>query len=109
MSAPPPPPTLLDPSIFASLEAKLEEETQIRDAISQLVQRLDRSVATAQGLLSRVHSTPRARCKGILILPSALLSLISRDSASSVTHNKHSSPPQRISCSSLLYNQTLNS
>ncbi|KAK1247479.1 hypothetical protein MKX07_002388 [Trichoderma sp. CBMAI-0711] len=60
MSAPPPP-TLLDPSIFASLEAKLEEETQIRDAISQLVQRLDRSVATAQGLLSRVHSTPRAR------------------------------------------------
>ncbi|KAH0492180.1 hypothetical protein TgHK011_007143 [Trichoderma gracile] len=59
MSAPPP--TLLDPSIFASLEAKLEEETQIRDTLAQLVQRLDRSVATAQGLLSRVHSTPRAR------------------------------------------------
>ncbi|KAL7810325.1 Translin [Trichoderma aethiopicum] len=59
MSAPPP--TLLDPSIFASLEAKLEEETQIRDTLAQLVQRLDRSVATAQGLLSRVHSTPRSR------------------------------------------------
>ncbi|KAL6864070.1 Translin [Trichoderma novae-zelandiae] len=59
MSAPLP--TLLDPSIFASLEAKLEEETQIRDAIAQLVQRLERSVATAQGLLSRVHSTPRSR------------------------------------------------
>ncbi|TFB07740.1 Translin [Trichoderma ghanense] len=56
-----PPPTLLDPSIFASLEAKLEEETQIRDTLAQLVQRLDRSVATAQGLLSRVHSTPRSR------------------------------------------------
>ncbi|PTB68533.1 Translin [Trichoderma citrinoviride] len=56
-----PPPTLLDPSIFASLEAKLEEETQIRDTLSQLVQRLERSVATAQGLLSRVHSTPRSR------------------------------------------------
>lgn len=61
MSAPPP--ALLDPSIFASLEAKLEEETQIRDTLSQLIQRLDRVVATAQGLLSRVHSTPRSRCK----------------------------------------------
>ncbi|KAK4068801.1 uncharacterized protein Triagg1_7161 [Trichoderma aggressivum f. europaeum] len=59
MSAPPP--ALLDPSIFASLEAKLEEETQIRDTLSQLIQRLDRVVATAQGLLSRVHSTPRSR------------------------------------------------
>ncbi|KAM0485420.1 hypothetical protein ACHAPX_001406 [Trichoderma viride] len=59
MSAPPP--SLLDPSIFSSLEAKLEEETQVRDTLSQIVQRLDRAVATAQGLLSRVHSTPRAR------------------------------------------------
>ncbi|KAK1255382.1 hypothetical protein MKX08_009377 [Trichoderma sp. CBMAI-0020] len=59
MSAPPP--SLLDPSIFSSLEAKLEQETQVRDTLSQIVQRLDRAVATAQGLLSRVHSTPRAR------------------------------------------------
>ncbi|KAL6815450.1 Translin [Trichoderma sp. SZMC 28013] len=56
-----PPPALLDPSIFTSLEAKLEEETQIRDTLSQIIQRLDRVVATAQGLLSRVHSTPRSR------------------------------------------------
>ncbi|KAL7926072.1 Translin [Trichoderma austrokoningii] len=53
--------SLLDPSIFSSLEAKLEEETQVRDTLSQIVQRLERAVATAQGLLSRVHSTPRAR------------------------------------------------
>ncbi|KAH6604566.1 translin family [Trichoderma cornu-damae] len=59
MSAPPP--SLLDPSIFTSLEAKLEEETQVRDTLSQIVQRLERAVATAQGLLSRVHSTPRSR------------------------------------------------
>ncbi|KAL6905077.1 Translin [Trichoderma evansii] len=59
MSAPPQ--SLLDPSIFASLESKLEEETQVRDTLSQIVQRLERAVATAQGLLSRVHSTPRAR------------------------------------------------
>lgn len=56
------PSALLDPSIFADLEAKVDEETQVRDALGQMVQRLDRAVAAAQGLLSRVHSTPRSRC-----------------------------------------------
>lgn len=56
------PPPLLDPSIFAFLEARVEEETQVRDRLGQVVQRLERAVAAAQGLLSRVHSTPRARC-----------------------------------------------
>lgn len=55
-------PTLLDPSIFASLDSKIEEEAQVRDTLTQIVQKLERSVASAQGLLSRVHSTPRARC-----------------------------------------------
>ncbi|KJZ73864.1 hypothetical protein HIM_06757 [Hirsutella minnesotensis 3608] len=61
MAAQQQPTALLDPSIFASLEAKLDEETQVRDALAQTVQRLERAVAAAQGLLSRVHSTPRAR------------------------------------------------
>ncbi|TQV95248.1 hypothetical protein V2A60_009706 [Cordyceps javanica] len=52
--------SLLDPSIFSSLESKLEEETQIRDALTQILQRLERSVGAAQGLLTKVHSTPRA-------------------------------------------------
>ncbi|OAA56919.1 Translin [Cordyceps fumosorosea ARSEF 2679] len=51
--------SLLDPSIFASLETKLEEETHIRDALGQILQRLERSVGAAQGLLTKVHSTPR--------------------------------------------------
>ncbi|KID87911.1 Translin family protein [Metarhizium guizhouense ARSEF 977] len=53
--------SLLDPSIFSYLESKLEEETEVRDALTQIVQKLERSVASAQALLSRVHSTPRAR------------------------------------------------
>ncbi|KAM3527492.1 hypothetical protein NHJ13051_002906 [Beauveria bassiana] len=52
--------SLLDPSIFSSLESKLEEEARIRDALSQILQRLERSVGAAQGLLTKVHSTPRA-------------------------------------------------
>ncbi|KAF5127452.1 Translin-1 [Metarhizium anisopliae] len=53
--------SLLDPSIFSYLESKIEEETEVRDALTQIVQKLERSVASAQALLSRVHSTPRAR------------------------------------------------
>ncbi|PHH82399.1 hypothetical protein CDD82_6164 [Ophiocordyceps australis] len=53
--------SFLDPSIFATLEAQLEQEAQVRDAIGQIVQRLDRAVASAQGLLSRVHSTRPAQ------------------------------------------------
>ncbi|KAF5691659.1 translin [Fusarium denticulatum] len=52
---------LLDPSIFSHLQEKLDEETAVRDNLTQIIQRLERTVATAQGLLSRVHSTPRAR------------------------------------------------
>ncbi|OAA51157.1 Translin family protein [Beauveria brongniartii RCEF 3172] len=52
--------SLLDPSIFSSLESKLEEETRIRDALTLILQRLERSVGAAQGLLTKVHSTPRA-------------------------------------------------
>lgn len=55
--------SLLDPSIFAHLESKLEEETQIRDSLTQILQRLERSVGAAQGLLTKVHSTTRANCK----------------------------------------------
>jgi hypothetical protein len=54
--------SLLDPSIFDYLKTKLDEETEVRDTLSNIVQRLERSVASAQALLSRVHSTPRARC-----------------------------------------------
>lgn len=54
--------TLLDESIFTDLKARIEEETLVRDALTAIVQRLDRAVAAAQGQLSRVHSTPRAKC-----------------------------------------------
>lgn len=59
--------SLLDPAIFDYLKDKLEEETQVRDSLTQIVQRLERAVATAQALLSRVYSTPRERCKTPLV------------------------------------------
>ncbi|PHH85965.1 hypothetical protein CDD83_10933 [Cordyceps sp. RAO-2017] len=51
---------LLDPSVFAELERELEAETAAREALAQLVARLERAVAAAQGVLARVHSTPRS-------------------------------------------------
>ena len=55
--------SLLDPSIFDYLKSKLDEETEVKDTLNTIVQRLERAVASAQAILSRVHSTPRARCK----------------------------------------------
>ncbi|KAL1856349.1 hypothetical protein VTK73DRAFT_8306 [Phialemonium thermophilum] len=51
--------TLIDPKIFDQLKSKLDEENQIRQDLSQIVEQLERDVAYAQGLLTRVHSTPR--------------------------------------------------
>lgn len=55
--------TLLDDSIFSDLKNRIEEESRVRDALTAIVQRLDRAVAAAQGQLSRVHSTPRSKCE----------------------------------------------
>ena len=57
---------LLDPQIFESLKAKLDEETQVREDLTQIVRKLEAAVSYAQGLLSRIHATPRANCKGFL-------------------------------------------
>lgn len=67
--------TLLDPSIFADLESKIDEEARVRDALTQIVQKLQRTVALAQALLARVHSTPRARCELVAICCCNCLSL----------------------------------
>lgn len=54
---------MIDPQIFEHLKAKIDEETQAKDELSQIVQKLERDVSYTQGLLSRVHSTPRSSCK----------------------------------------------
>lgn len=54
---------MIDPEIFEHLKAKIDEDTQAKDELTQIVQKLERDVAYTQGLLSRVHSTPRASCK----------------------------------------------
>lgn len=54
---------MIDPQIFEHLKAKIDEDTQARDELTQIIQKLERDVSYTQGLLSRVHSTPRAACE----------------------------------------------
>ena len=54
---------IIDPTLFDQLKAKLEEDTKVRQDMSDIVDELSKQVAFVQGLLSRVHSTPRAQCK----------------------------------------------
>ncbi|TPX10765.1 uncharacterized protein E0L32_008334 [Thyridium curvatum] len=51
---------MIDAKLFEQLKAKIDEDIQVRDDLSQVVQKLERDVSYAQGILSRVHSTPRS-------------------------------------------------
>lgn len=66
---------LLDPAIFDFLKSKIDEEQQVRDDLTQIVQKLERATSFAQGLLSRVHGTPRSQCekRPFALIPMLLL------------------------------------
>lgn len=59
--AAPPAARLLDPAIFDFLKSTIEEDQKVRDDLTQIIQTLERATSHAQGLLSRVHGTPRAQ------------------------------------------------
>ncbi|CAK7269900.1 Translin-1 [Sporothrix epigloea] len=52
---------MINPRVFESLKAKAEKDLAVRAQLDGLLETLERNVAYAQGVLSRVHSTPRAR------------------------------------------------
>ena len=58
---------LLDPAIFAALTRDLEEETRVSESPSQTVRQLNQAVGEVQGLLSKVHSTPRSECESCVV------------------------------------------
>jgi hypothetical protein len=54
---------LLDPAIFPHLKEKIEQELQVKDSLTQIVQKLEAANSYAEGLLSRIHATPRQNCE----------------------------------------------
>lgn len=53
---------MIDPALFEQLKGKIEEDDKARDDLNQICQTLEKDVSYAQGVLSRVHSTPRSQC-----------------------------------------------
>lgn len=56
-------PAMIDPQIFDQLKSNLEEDTKVHKALSDIIDQLETQIAYAQGLLSRIHGTPRAECE----------------------------------------------
>lgn len=60
---------LIPPKVFDDLKTKIEEETEVRQNLGKLSDEVDKQNAYALGLLSRIHSLPRAQCKWPLSAP----------------------------------------
>ncbi|KAL1960441.1 hypothetical protein VTO42DRAFT_7740 [Malbranchea cinnamomea] len=57
---------MIDQSIFEELQVKIDEETQIREELQDIVHGLARRGRTTQAILSRAHYTPSAKLSPIL-------------------------------------------
>lgn len=56
-------PGMVDPQIFEHLQAKIDEDAQVRDQIRAILQTLERQGRTVHSILSRAHSTPASQRK----------------------------------------------
>ncbi|KAM7216296.1 Translin [Rhypophila decipiens] len=52
---------LIDPELFSQLKAKIEADSLVKKDLDQIVDDLNQHVAYTQGVLSRIHSTPRSK------------------------------------------------
>lgn len=54
---------MIDPALFDELKSKIEEDTSVRKELDQILDDLNQQVSFTQGVLSRIHSTPRTKCQ----------------------------------------------
>jgi predicted translin family RNA/ssDNA-binding protein len=57
---------MIDNAIFENLQAKIDEETAVRDELHEIVQSLSKKGRSTQAILSRAHSTPSDHLKPVL-------------------------------------------
>jgi hypothetical protein len=55
-------PPLIDPALFDQIKVQIEQDTVIRKQLDQILDDLNQQVSFTQGLLTRIHSTPRSKC-----------------------------------------------
>ncbi|CAD6499523.1 BgTH12-03635 [Blumeria graminis f. sp. triticale] len=54
------------PTLFESLQLKIDEDTNVRDQLRDITQALERQGRTTQAILSRSHATPCAQLKSVI-------------------------------------------
>lgn len=54
-------PHMIDPALFEQLKSKIEEDTVVRKELDRIIDDLSQQVSYTQGVLSRIHSTPRSK------------------------------------------------
>ncbi|KAK3299137.1 Translin [Chaetomium fimeti] len=59
-------PPMIDPTLFDELKTKIEEDTSVRKDLDQILDDLNQQVSFTQGVLSRIHSTPRSKYATLL-------------------------------------------
>ncbi|KAF2489856.1 Translin [Lophium mytilinum] len=53
---------MVDPAIFEDLQARIDEETTVREELREIVQSLEKQNKAVQFILARAHSTPAYAC-----------------------------------------------
>ena len=61
----------IDPTIFSSLQAKIDQETGIRDELRNFVDTLSKQGRITQSILSRVHNTATSELETSVLTPCA--------------------------------------
>ncbi|KAK8138772.1 hypothetical protein PG984_002152 [Apiospora sp. TS-2023a] len=59
-------PAMIDPAIFQFLQSHAEQDIDVNEKLSQYSAVLNRQISTAQGYLSRIHSTPTSKIQPLL-------------------------------------------
>ncbi|RMZ79912.1 hypothetical protein DV738_g3062, partial [Chaetothyriales sp. CBS 135597] len=61
--------THIDPAIFTSLQAKIDEEAAVRDSLKTIVDTLSKQSRLVTSILSRVHNTPTSELPAHVLTP----------------------------------------
>ncbi|KAK1776887.1 Translin [Copromyces sp. CBS 386.78] len=59
-------PPMIDPALFDQLKENIEKDGSIRKDLEQIIEELNQNVSYTQGVLSKVHSTPRSKYPALL-------------------------------------------
>ncbi|KAJ9637685.1 Translin-1 [Coniosporium tulheliwenetii] len=57
---------MVNPGIFEDLQARVDQDTTVRDELKEIIQNLEKQIRTAQSILSRAHSTPTAELPSVV-------------------------------------------